>query len=249
MRVAELVDRPLVVDHQPDEVRRVEVEAEVVARDGREHLAPDRRRPGEVVAARPLVVGEDHRAVLDRDLHAALAGVRRRAAARSSGSARRFSGSGRSLSLPTNVPTTSTPSRCAASITLRRWPLTCLARARRRGGGCSGSRRATEIVRPAPVHRRRARRPASKRLDVDVRDARVARAARRPRRASRRSRAPGSRSPAAQSATSRGSVSGNAAVSRPSFTASPPPIVGPRFGDAAIASPSTFSPCPSANVG
>jgi hypothetical protein len=37
----------------------------------------------------------------------------------------RFSGSGRSLSLPANVPTTSTPSRCAASSTLRRWPLTC----------------------------------------------------------------------------------------------------------------------------
>ena len=67
---------------------RVEVQAEVLVGDRREHRAPDRRRVGEVVAARPLVVGEDHRAVLDRDLHAVLAGVVRRAAATPRGSAR-----------------------------------------------------------------------------------------------------------------------------------------------------------------
>ena len=36
----------------------------------------------------------------------------------------RFSGSGLSLSLPANVPTTGTSRRAAASITFRRWPLT-----------------------------------------------------------------------------------------------------------------------------
>ena len=35
--------------------------------------APDVGRPGDVVAARPLVVAEDHRAVLDGDLHAVVA--------------------------------------------------------------------------------------------------------------------------------------------------------------------------------
>ncbi len=74
--LAEVVDRALVVDLQPDEVRRVDVETEVGIRDRREQLVPDRRRPGEVVPAGPLVVGEDHRAVLDRDPHAALARVR-----------------------------------------------------------------------------------------------------------------------------------------------------------------------------
>ena len=39
-------------------------------RGDREHLAPDRRRVGQVRAARPLIVAEDHRAVLDRDLDA-----------------------------------------------------------------------------------------------------------------------------------------------------------------------------------
>src|SRR5215211_5820927 len=70
-----VVDGPLVVDHQPDEVRGVDVEPEVLRRDRGEHLVPDRRGPGEVVAARPFVVAEDHRAVLDCDLDPALTGV------------------------------------------------------------------------------------------------------------------------------------------------------------------------------
>ena len=41
--VGELVDRALVVDQLPDEVRRVEVEAEVGVGDDLEHPPPDRR--------------------------------------------------------------------------------------------------------------------------------------------------------------------------------------------------------------
>ena len=68
--VAEVVDRALVVDHLPHEVRRIEVEPEARVGDDVEHLAPDRRCTREVVAERPLVAREQHRAVLDRDLDA-----------------------------------------------------------------------------------------------------------------------------------------------------------------------------------
>jgi hypothetical protein len=74
--IGEVVDGALVVDHQPDEVRRVEVQAEPLVGDRGEHLVPDRRRPREVVAAGPLVVREDHRAVLDRDPYAVTRCVR-----------------------------------------------------------------------------------------------------------------------------------------------------------------------------
>src|SRR5439155_7215000 len=45
---------------------------EVFVGDGRKHVVPDRGRIGEIGPAWPLVVAEDHRAVLDRDPHAAL---------------------------------------------------------------------------------------------------------------------------------------------------------------------------------
>src|SRR5256885_14520302 len=57
-------------------MRRVEVEPEALARDRLEHVIPGRGRRSEVVPARPLVPAEDHRAVLDRDPHPALGGVR-----------------------------------------------------------------------------------------------------------------------------------------------------------------------------
>src|SRR5262249_24764531 len=66
--VAELAQRREVVDVQPDAVRRVEVQPEALARDLLEHAAPDRGRVGQVLAARPLVAGEEHRTVLDADL-------------------------------------------------------------------------------------------------------------------------------------------------------------------------------------
>ena len=72
---AELAHDALVVDHLPHQVRRVEVEPERVAVEVAEHVAPRRRRVHQVVAAGPLVVGEDHRAVLDGDLHALVGGV------------------------------------------------------------------------------------------------------------------------------------------------------------------------------
>jgi hypothetical protein len=67
---ASVVDGAFVIDQLPDEVRGVEVQAEVVARDRLEHVVPDRRGRGEVRPAGPLVPAEDHRAVLDRDAHA-----------------------------------------------------------------------------------------------------------------------------------------------------------------------------------
>ena len=69
----ELADRARVVDELPDEVGGVEVQAEVLVGDDLEHPAPHRGGVGEVAAAGPLVLGEDHRAVLDRDPHVALA--------------------------------------------------------------------------------------------------------------------------------------------------------------------------------
>src|SRR5436309_4086666 len=65
----ELPDRPLVVDELPHEVRRIEVQPEVVGVDDLEQPAPDRRGVGEVLAARPFVAREDHRAILDDDRH------------------------------------------------------------------------------------------------------------------------------------------------------------------------------------
>ena len=52
---AELADEAGLVDHLPDEVRRVEVHADVAA-PGLEDAAPDLRRIGDVVPARPFVV-------------------------------------------------------------------------------------------------------------------------------------------------------------------------------------------------
>ena len=217
--VAEVVDRALVVDHQPDEVRRVEVQAEVRVGDRREHLVPDRRRPREVVAARPLVVAEDHRAVLDRDLHAALARVARRAAARSARKRSRFSGSGRSLSLPTNVPTVVDAERLRRVDHLAQVAVDLLAL---RVVGVEvvrvvGERRDREAV----AVERRAHRVGVERVDVDVRDARVAAplaAGGRPARDLERLEAVRGR-PRGDLVEGR---SRKAAVSRPSFTSSSP---------------------------
>src|SRR6478735_588016 len=71
-----VADDALVVDPEPNEMGRVEVEAEAGRRDDREHLVPDGRCRGQVGAAGPLVPAEDHRAVLDRDAHAFPFGVR-----------------------------------------------------------------------------------------------------------------------------------------------------------------------------
>ena len=55
------------VDHLQDQVRRVEVEPDRAA-PLLQDPAPDRGLAGDVVAARPLVVREDHRAVLDASI-------------------------------------------------------------------------------------------------------------------------------------------------------------------------------------
>src|SRR6187401_202595 len=70
---AELADETRDVDHLEDQVRRVEVEPDAAA-PGLENAAPHARRRGEVVAARPLVVAEQHRAVLEGQLPAVVVG-------------------------------------------------------------------------------------------------------------------------------------------------------------------------------
>ena len=155
--------------------------------DDLEHRAPRVRVVGEVVAARPLVVGEDHRAVLDRDLHAVLARVRDQ----------RRPQLGEALEVLRQRPGLVVARERAdgghAELAGRLDHLAQVrvggARApRRRGRGCSGSRRARRSsARAAPA----SRRPACGRevLDVDV--------ARRPRSAARRPRRPASRRPRA----------------------------------------------------
>ena len=71
---AELAQGPRAVDELPDQVRRVEVQPEPAAGEHGEKFAPHVRAHGHVLAARPLVVGEDHRAVLDADPHVGLLG-------------------------------------------------------------------------------------------------------------------------------------------------------------------------------
>src|SRR5438874_1181345 len=58
--VAEVIRDPHIVNHLPDQVRWVEIEAEVRVRDDLPHLPPDGRRGRQVVTTRPFVVGEDH---------------------------------------------------------------------------------------------------------------------------------------------------------------------------------------------
>ena len=65
--VPELGKRGQVIHLLPDHVRRVEVQAEMGAGDVVEHPPPDRRGRGQVLAAGPFVLGEEHRAVLDAD--------------------------------------------------------------------------------------------------------------------------------------------------------------------------------------
>jgi hypothetical protein len=113
--VTELAHHPLIVDHLQGQVQGVQVLPKVVIRDDHSHLAPDRRWASQVVAARPFILEEDHLEVLDGNLdpcslaHWTMGG---QILAKSS----RFCGT--VLSLPTNVPTISTSSMAAASMTL-----------------------------------------------------------------------------------------------------------------------------------
>src|SRR6266508_1913967 len=66
--VGEVVDRPLVVDHQPHEGRPVEVEPEMPRGQPLEHLLPDRRPTRDTVASGTLVTAKAHRTVLERYL-------------------------------------------------------------------------------------------------------------------------------------------------------------------------------------
>src|SRR5687768_7170748 len=69
----ELLEEPADVDHLEDEVARVEVQPDGPA-PVLEDPPPHPRGRRDVVAARPLVVREQHRAVLERDLAAVVLG-------------------------------------------------------------------------------------------------------------------------------------------------------------------------------
>ena len=190
-----VVDDALVVDLEPDEMRRIEVEAEALGRDRLEHLVPHGGRVGDVLAARPFVPAEDHRAVLDRDLHAALLGVAderrpdRTEALEVLGQRERPGRRRRTYRRCRR--------RARGSVDhLAQMAVRLLARGVVRLRGCSGSRRATRspgrVGRPPSAHA-----VGVEGLDVDVADAGVtARAAAAPP-ASTRPRASRTRSPAA----------------------------------------------------
>src|SRR5207237_509490 len=72
--IREDADRREGIHVLPDHVRGVVVEPPARARDLGEHAPPDGRADREVLAARPLVAGEEHRTVLDPDAHAVLLG-------------------------------------------------------------------------------------------------------------------------------------------------------------------------------
>src|SRR5687768_4133704 len=71
---AELADEAGLVDHQPDQVRGIVVQPDIAA-PCFDDAAPDMGGIGDVVAARPFVVAEDHRAILEGQLDAVVAGV------------------------------------------------------------------------------------------------------------------------------------------------------------------------------
>ena len=70
--ILELVDGLDVVDHLPYEVRGVIVETEIIAGNDREKLSPDCGSCCKILSAGPLVVSEEHGAVLDGNLDALL---------------------------------------------------------------------------------------------------------------------------------------------------------------------------------
>ena len=73
--VAKLVERPERIHALKHEMRGVVVEAERRRVDVGERPPPDGRRGHQVLAPRPFIAGEQHRAVLDPDPHAPLRGV------------------------------------------------------------------------------------------------------------------------------------------------------------------------------
>ncbi len=70
--VFELVDRRNGVDKRPDQVRGVVVHPETAAGDIVEESAPHLRANKEVLAARPLVLREEHGAILDANTKASV---------------------------------------------------------------------------------------------------------------------------------------------------------------------------------
>src|SRR5947209_7767362 len=70
-----LTDRRDFIHLLPDHVGRIVVETEILVRDLLKHAAPDGGTDCQVLSARPLVLGEEHGAILDADVDTPLAGV------------------------------------------------------------------------------------------------------------------------------------------------------------------------------
>src|SRR4030042_6564454 len=68
--ICKLPHDTLVINHLQDQMRWIKVQPKVIIGNDLPHLAPDFRRACQVVTARPLIVREDHRAVLDGNLNA-----------------------------------------------------------------------------------------------------------------------------------------------------------------------------------
>ena len=57
------------IHHLPYKMRRIIVDPQMIAVEDPEHTSPDHRRRHQILAARPLILTKEHRAVFNGDLH------------------------------------------------------------------------------------------------------------------------------------------------------------------------------------
>ena len=67
--IFELIKWADIVDHLPDKMGWIVVDAQMVTVQDPEYLSPDGRCCHQVLSSRPLVLAEKHRAVFDGNLH------------------------------------------------------------------------------------------------------------------------------------------------------------------------------------
>src|SRR5690348_3993892 len=69
---AEFADEAHLVDHLPDKMRRIVIHSNG-AIPGFENAPPDMRGIGDIVSARPFIIAENHRAILESELDSVVA--------------------------------------------------------------------------------------------------------------------------------------------------------------------------------
>ena len=67
--ILEFVKRADIIDHLPDKVGWIIVDAQMVTVQDPEYFSPDWRCCHQVLSSRPLFLAKKHRTVLDGDLH------------------------------------------------------------------------------------------------------------------------------------------------------------------------------------